>query len=292
LPDTVVARHEFNQHFEWTPLSGPFELITDDQARCYDDLGYFVLEDAFDATDLVQMTAEIDPLEARVEDMLRGAPDGRAFIARADEITFTTHLASQSEVLRAIVASDPLRLLARDLVGPDVRLYWDQAVYKKSDTDASFPWHQDNGYAYLEPQRYLTCWIALTDATKRNGCPWVVPGLHRLGTLAHHLTDTGFVCLRNPPDAVAVPVRAGSIVVFSSLTPHCTGPNRTTQTRKAYIVQYAPDGAEVLRPDPDGDDVLRFPADDARRQFPILREGRPVRPDAGRGRPHHRREAS
>ena len=44
--------------------------------------------------------------------------------------------------------------------------------------ETSFPWHQDNGYAFLEPQQYLTCWIALTDATRENGCPWVVPGLH------------------------------------------------------------------------------------------------------------------
>ena len=52
-----------------------------------------------------------------------------------------------------------------------MRLYWDQAVYKKPDTAASFPWHQDNGYAYVEPQQYLTCWIALTDATERERLP-------------------------------------------------------------------------------------------------------------------------
>ena len=159
-------------------------------------------------------------------------------------------------------------------------------MYKKPDTQASFPWHQDNGYAFVEPQQYLTCWIALTDATRDNGCPWVIPGLHRLGTLAHHLTETGLVCLENPPDAVAVPVKAGSIVVFSSLTPHCTGPNRTDQVRKAYIVQYAPDGAEVQMFDADGE-LQVYPADDARRQFPILREGQPVTVERER-EPSHR----
>ncbi|MCH8850408.1 MAG: hypothetical protein IIC89_06245, partial [Chloroflexi bacterium] len=33
------------------------------------------------------------------------------------------------------------------------------------------------------------------------------------------------------------------IVVFSSLTPHMTGPNTTSDVRKAYILQYAPTGA-------------------------------------------------
>jgi len=275
MPDTVVVRHEQNERFTWHRHDGPFEVVTADQARMYDDLGYFVFEDAFDADVLARVIAEIDPYEAQIEEVLRSFDDGKAFIARADEITFTTHLVTKSELLRTLVATDPLCGLCRDLIGPDVRLYWDQAVYKKPDTDASFPWHQDNGYAFVEPQQYLTCWIALTDATRDNGCPWVVPGLHRLGTLAHHLTDTGYVCLDNPPDAVPVPVTAGSVVVFSSLTPHCTGPNRTDATRKAYIVQYAPDGAVVQVLDADGE-LRLYPADDARRQFPILREGRPV----------------
>jgi phytanoyl-CoA hydroxylase len=282
MPDTVVVRHEQNDHFSWRSQAGPFELVSDDQARMYDDLGYFVLDDAFDAATVAGLVAEIDPYEAQIEEALRAFDNGTAFIARADEITFTTHLVTRSEALRTLVATDPLRGLCRDLIGPDVRLYWDQAVYKKPDTDASFPWHQDNGYAFVEPQQYLTCWIALTDATRDNGCPWVVPGLHRLGTLAHRLTDTGYVCLDNPPDAVPVPVSAGSIVVFSSLTPHCTGPNRTDEVRKAYIVQYAPDGAVVQMPDAEGE-MQHYPADDARRQFPVLREGRAVTSDPVNG---------
>ena len=46
------------------------------------------------------------------------------------------------------------------------------------------------------------------------------------------------------------PVRAGSALVFSSLTPHTTGPNLTDAVRKAYILQYAPVGAQVLHGDP------------------------------------------
>jgi hypothetical protein len=143
--------------------------------------------------------------------------------------------------------------LVRDLIGPDVRLYWDQAVYKKPGTRADFPWHQDNGYTFVEPQAYLTCWVALTDATEANGCPRVVPGLHRGGTLAHQATDLGLVCFDEPPrEPIAAPVRAGGIVVFSSLTPHATGPNLTGETRRAYILQYAPDGAIALRPGENG----------------------------------------
>ena len=272
--DAGVApvRHDLNDHFDWVSTGPPFRRLTDAQAASYDELGYVVIEDVFDAATVSEVLAEIDPLERELEERLRQAEGGKAFIARADEITFTTHLVTRSERLRRFVASPPLLDLCADLIGPDVRLYWDQAVYKKPDTAESFPWHQDNGYAYVEPQQYLTCWIALTDATEHNGCPWVVPGLHRGGTLRHRLTDTGLVCLGDTPDAVAAPARAGSIVVFSSLTPHCTGPNTTDGVRKAYIVQYAPDGAEVLS-GTDRDHLDRVRADAPDRQFPVLVRG-------------------
>jgi hypothetical protein len=65
-------------------------------------------------------------------------------------------------------------------------------------------------------------------------------------------------------------------VVFSSLTPHLTGPNTTDAVRKAYILQYAPAGAEVLRGDPSaGPPSLREPADAPDRQYPVLRGGMP-----------------
>jgi len=251
----------------------PFRRITDAQAAAYDDDGFFVLEDAFDTDEVAAVLAEIDPREAELEDLLRQAEGGRVFIARADEITFTTHLAKHSAVLRDFVSGALFRDLTFDLIGPDVRLYWDQAVYKKPGTDDPFPWHQDNGYNFIEPQQYLTCWVALTDATVDNGCPWVVPGLHQLGTLRHELSDLGFVCLREADDAVAVPAKAGSIVVFSSLTPHSTGPNHTAGVRKAYIVQYAPDGAEIVVDQGPDETPKRIPAIEPDRQFLVLQDG-------------------
>jgi ectoine hydroxylase-related dioxygenase (phytanoyl-CoA dioxygenase family) len=273
--DSSVAppAHELNTSFSWLRHRGPFGVLTAEQARRYDEDGYFVLEDALDAATVAGLVAEIDPFEADGEEALRAMEGGRFFIARADEITFTTHLVTRSERLRAFTRSPLLTALCADLIGPDVRLYWDQAVYKKPGTESPFPWHQDNGYAFVEPQQYLTCWVALTDATRDNGCPWVVPGLHRRGTFAHRPSDIGFVCLRDPAGALPVEAPAGSIVVFSSLTPHSTGPNRTDDVRKAYIVQYAPSGAAVVRRGPDG--VLEHvPADDPARQYEVVRAGR------------------
>jgi len=151
-------------------------------------------------------------------------------------------------------------------------------MYKKPEKPRRFPWHQDNGYAFVEPQQYLTCWVALTDATVDNGCPQVIPGLHRNGTYQHRYVDPlGWEIIETHPDAVAAPVGTGGIVVFSSLTPHLTGPNTTDAVRKAYILQYAPAGAAVLTGDSThGAPTGRVPADAPGRQFAILRGGEPV----------------
>jgi phytanoyl-CoA hydroxylase len=258
-----------NQGFEWRDHDFDAELrvLTRAQVDRFDRDGFFVLEDAFDPATVARMIAEIDPFEAELEALLRDA-GGKLFIARADEITFTVHLVTKSPWLRELTVSSPLVDLAHDLVGPDTRMYWDQSVYKKPGTQAPFPWHQDNGYTFVEPQAYLTCWVALTDTDETNGCPWVVPGMHRRGTLAHHLTDLGWVCFDTETDAVPVPVRAGGIVVFSSLTPHCTGANHSDATRKSWIVQYAPEGATIHQAD--GSSIA---ATAPARQYAVLRGG-------------------
>ena len=262
------ALHALNARFEWHPRRAPLRLVSEAQARAYDELGYFLLEGAFSPETCAEVIAAIDPLETEGEELLK-QHGGRIFIARADEITFTPHLVTRSPVLQDFCAGPVFADLVHDLIGPDVRLYWDQAVYKKPGTEAPFPWHQDNGYTFIEPQQYLTCWVALSDATEENGCPWVVPKLHRRGTLHHETSELGFVCLDGRPEgAVAVPARAGDIVVFSSLTPHATGPNHSAQVRKTYIVQFAPDGAEIV-----SRDGGRMRANAPDRQFPVLVDG-------------------
>ena len=199
-------------------------------------------------------------------------------IAETGAITFTTHLVARDPVCRAFSANAVFTDLCADLIGPDVNLYWDQAVYKKPEKPRRFPWHQDNGYTFVEPQQYLTCWVPLTDATVENGCPQVAPGLHRMGTLRHRYVDPlGFECLSEHPMAEAAEVRAGGCVVFSSLTPHLTGPNTTNEVRKAYILQYAPEGALIQRGDPDqGPPETEETADAPDRQFAVVKNGERV----------------
>jgi phytanoyl-CoA hydroxylase len=265
--------HPWSSDFGWVDHEGPFTTVTDAQAKQFDEDGFFVVEDAFDAATLAGLGEAIAPGEARARKFLADQPGGRFRVAGVDTQTVAPHLVVRSETLRAFCAHPLLAGLCQDLVGPDVRLYWEQAVYKQPHSTEPVLWHQDNGYTFVEPQAYLTCWIAITDATPENGCVVVMPGAHRKGTLLHRETPIGYECWGDHEQAVEVPVRAGSIVVFTSLTPHYTARNTTDAVRKAYIVQYAPDGAAAYRPRSDGSPGPAEPQNDERRQFFVVRDG-------------------
>jgi len=271
-----TERHPWNRDFEWWTPDGPHRALTDVQAKQFNDEGFVVLHDVLDLDVIDELRSELDANEAKTAAFLREQESGRLSIAEDGAITFTTHVVVRNAVARAFSAHPVFVDLCLDLIGPDVNLYWDQAVYKKPEKPRRFPWHQDNGYTFVEPQAYLTCWIAITDATPDNGCVTVMPGAHRDGTLAHRSTPIGFECWGDANAALAVPVRAGSIVVFTSLTPHFTAPNTTAEVRKAYIVQYAPSGAVAYRPQPDGSRGPAEPQDNDGLQFPVVKAGQLV----------------
>ena len=268
MPDLPL--HPRNLTFDWQPAPRLGGRLTAAEAEQFEREGYVLVRAAFDPDEVEAAVAAIDPFERQREEFLRQQADGKFFISRADEITFTAHLAAQSEVLATMSRAEVIRDLCLDLIGPDVRLYWDQAVFKKPGTQVEFPWHQDNGYTFIEPQQYLTCWVALTDTDETNGCPCVLPAHHRKGTYRHEMTPLGWQCVDSSERGTSVPAAAGDIVVFSSLTPHRTGPNLTDAPRKSYILQYAPDGAVRL------DDEGSVTQDDPDRQYLVLQHGRPV----------------
>lgn len=279
---TTLEQHPWNTSFTWEVPTGPFRALTDLQAEQFSELGFVVLDDVIDLVLIDEMCDELDAFESRMDEFLKQQESGRFSIAEAGAITFTTHVVMRSAIARAFSAHPLFVDLCADLIGPDANLYWDQAVYKKPEKPRRFPWHQDNGYTFVEPQQYLTCWVPLTDATIENGCPQVAPKLHRLGTLKHHYVDPlGWECLTDPEEVMPAPVRPGGVVVFSSLTPHLTGPNTTDAVRKAYILQYAPKGAEILRGESTaGPATSRETTDVPERQFAVLRNGERVEPPA------------
>jgi phytanoyl-CoA hydroxylase len=274
----MLTAHPRSNGFDWSTAMPRHELrtITAAQWDQFDRDGLVVLDDLVDVGTLDAVRQQTDACCADVDAVLATLPDERIFIAEKGAITFAPQIALQHDVLFSFAASAPIAAIVADLIGPDARLYHDQAVYKASEKPRRFPWHQDNGYAFVTPEHYLTIWVALTDVTIESGCVWAAPGMHRHGTLVHRYIDPlGWQVFDDPPvEPVAVPVRAGSAVVFSSLTPHLTGPNTSSAMRKAYILQYVgPDARRFEGPD---DEVGRALDDDARYPW-VLRDGVPTR---------------
>src|SRR5262249_40791321 len=182
---------------------------------------------------------------------------------------FLAKLHEQSDLCRQACTSRALVEMAVALLGPEVRLYWNQAVIKPPRHGASFAWHQDTGYVPIEPQEYLTCWLALDDTTLENGCIRVIPGSHQWG-LQPHRRDAAvgdMVGYEGPDEGIPVPLRRGQAAVFSSLLLHCSGPNTSGGPRRAYVIQYAPTHAINPRSgEPWGD------------CYPVATRGKPILP--------------
>ena len=240
--------------------------ITPEQKQALQENGYFVLENVFTPQEMDALAARIEAHQRRHEQHLqeKGGTEG---ISRAGEIAFTTHLAEQDETIRAFALRPEFAAIATQLLGPDIDLYWNQSVFKGPDGSKQFPWHQDDGYTAVEPSPYLTLWLAVNEATTENGCISVLPGSHKNGLVPHKDSDIGLIChpLDDPNQGVQVPVKAGSLAVFLSLTMHKSGINRTPGTRKAYILQYSHAG---LRDAKTGE-VLPD-------KLPLARNGQPV----------------
>ncbi len=193
--------------------------------------GWFLVPELFSASECDDIVRHVE--EAAFELALGEATDG--------PLSYRPMMHLASPALEAVATDARWASIVLPLIGTgDARLYWEQAVCKPPQARTELPWHQDNGYTPLVPEEYVTCWLALDDAELDNGCLWVIPGSHRQGTIRHHNGPGPFRVGHDGPDAdgLPVPVARGSVLVFSSLLMHRSGPNTTDRHRRAWILQY------------------------------------------------------
>ena len=142
-----------------------------------------------------------------------------------------------------------------------VRFWHDQIFYKPPKKGGVVAWHQDYSYwTRTKPVAHLTCWCALDDATKENGCLQYIPGSHRWGLLPKpviagdlhgikdSLNEAQQEALAHP---VFAPVKAGEAIFHHPLTLHGSGENKSDQPRRAFVINAFKDGVVS-----DSNDVL------------------------------------
>ena len=139
------------------------------------------------------------------------------------------------------LAKDP-RLLGpvTELLGPDIKLFRDALMMKPARHGSAKPYHQDSAYWQVDPPDLCSAWIALDDATLKNGCMRVLPGSHRWGVIEHkHLADYQVEEERlDLSGEVSAPLEAGGVLLFHSLLLHATSPNASDSPRRAMICSY------------------------------------------------------
>jgi len=107
-------------------------------------------------------------------------------------------------------------------------------------------WHQDEIYIPTRDRSLIGAWIAIDDATQKNGCLWVIPGSHRNGYLfpqrRHERDDEWDFAAESygfdDSDMVPVEVKAGAVVYFNGYLLHCSFKNRSDIYRRVLVNHY------------------------------------------------------
>jgi ectoine hydroxylase-related dioxygenase (phytanoyl-CoA dioxygenase family) len=161
-------------------------------------------------------------------------------VERRDTVWQMLGLAQHDEVIHQLVRHPRILDAVASLLGPDVKYYSDQVLMKSAKHGSAVNWHQDSHYWPIEPMNLVTCWLALDDATRENGCMCFLPGSHREGIRSHERNDQRTMKVEGIDESkvVAVPVPAGGCEFHHSLTLHATSANTTPYRRRAIAMSY------------------------------------------------------
>jgi phytanoyl-CoA hydroxylase len=122
-------------------------------------------------------------------------------------------------------------------------------MQKEPRVGGAWEWHQDYGYWYknefLFPDQMLSVMVAITEATKENGCLQVIGGSHKIGRVEHgfagdqvgaaqHYVD---LALKTMP-LIYVELKPGDALFFHSNLLHRSAPNLSDSARWSLISCY------------------------------------------------------
>jgi ectoine hydroxylase-related dioxygenase (phytanoyl-CoA dioxygenase family) len=200
----------------------------------YRSRGYLNLGPIFDHQELRTIGGEYDRL-VRKEAQVLGNEEQGVFAYRA-------MLNFRSPELQSFILHPGLVAIAQQILGDDVRFWWDQGINKSPGAGSPVAWHQDNGYQRGRTQEFLTCWLALDDSNPANGGLEVIPGSQAKGYRPHVWQGVHAVIPEEAldlADAVPLDARAGDLLIFSSLLVHQTPGNHTRdRQRRSWVIQY------------------------------------------------------
>jgi len=134
--------------------------------------------------------------------------------------------------------------VARQLIGfQNPILIQSMYIFKQPRIGGEVSPHQDSTFLYTEPMSCVAFWFAFEDATRDNGCLWVIPRSHKNGIKRRFVRDGESVTFKPPkggePDwdlsaFIPVEVPAGAMVLMHGSLAHMSYENKSNQSRQAY----------------------------------------------------------
>jgi ectoine hydroxylase-related dioxygenase (phytanoyl-CoA dioxygenase family) len=221
----------------------------------------------FSAAELGALRAAVESIHARVVEAAPAAEpveriDGKRFqqvlgstvkwewregVAEVRSMEPFLHLDAR---LARLVDDPRLAAAARGLLGGGLSLFTDKLNFKRPG-GAPFPWHQDTPYwrfGCAHVDRLVSLQLYLDDASKENGCLWMIAGSHLdgdlpvyqdRGTLGRLYTDVEQV---EGGERIPIEAPAGSVIYFHGDVVHGSRTNRTLESRRAMVLTYQPAG--------------------------------------------------
>jgi ectoine hydroxylase-related dioxygenase (phytanoyl-CoA dioxygenase family) len=224
--------------------------LPDEKLRQFHEEGYCILDNVIDGEIVQFLRDECSYFVAREDRKMDALGVDVLDITHRNKRYHASFCIRDREELGRFAFGPVMEELCRKLVGPDAYLFYDQFVVKGSDAGMKLSWHQDSGYVNsvngdISHKPYITVWCPLDDVTEENGTVYILPqNIFGDGKpVPHHFdkASNDWVGYDGPERGVAVEAKAGSIAVFSSMTLHSSGANRTSRMRRVYLVQYSPE---------------------------------------------------
>lgn len=156
-----------------------------------------------------------------------------------------TQMCERNMAFRKVIYDTRILDIVQDLIGPNIMLFHDQALFKPAKHGGEVFWHQDNGYWKCRPANLVSCWLTLDDVKLENGAMQVIPGSH-LKPVWHQQSDSTNALLKiegiEPEKAVVNDLPAGGIMFHHCQTLHYTAPNTTENQRRAFAIHFMTPG--------------------------------------------------
>jgi ectoine hydroxylase-related dioxygenase (phytanoyl-CoA dioxygenase family) len=232
-------------------------MLDASQERHFREHGYVVLRQ-------VISPASLRRLRGAVEDVLAAAAPGDpdvCIVERGVRKSIQVQHAYRKHVeIERFARESGLAAVAGSLMGSarEVRLWFDQVIWKPSGRGGPVNWHQDYFYwQRAQPPDMVTSWTALDVSDKNSGCVWFMSGSHKWGLLDNagdvginpvphcdpeHLVKTaaaqGFLLVPEP--AVLQP---GDVSFHHCLVLHGSSDNCSNHDRAGYVQSYMNENA-------------------------------------------------